>query len=240
MIPLNIVRAPLAVLEPDTSAVLDANESCVRLLQSSSKDELLGKSMTELLGLDVTLTARSTFEMHHVLTVVPRAHIGKLYVHLNVHPLPGTAFLLLEMRNDTDVRRAEQQVDGIVETSFDGLWDRHLEGDTEYTSPEFWEMLGYGNREKKCYHSSERYDIMHPEDKERDVVLLKEHIKTRGKTPYYLETRYRHKNGSTVHVLCKGRVVSWGGRRADRRNLGITTALSALVNDAVHRHNVRF
>ena len=227
-ITIDLVRAPLAVIEIDTARIVDVNDGCIRLLKSSTKSDLVGKSMSGLLGMDPDAFVGQTALEIDVAFRVPPEHTTEMYMHVMVRPIPNTPFLLLEMRNDTEATRAHQRIDGIVETSFDGLWDWHLQEDYEYMSPKFWEMFGYDPKEKR-HHPSEWYKLIHPADKQLALQLLDEHVKTRGEAPYYLEARYRHKDGSTVHVLCKGRVISWGPNGEALRMVGTHTDITEFV-----------
>ena len=41
------------------------------------------------------------------------------------------------------------------------------------------------------------------------LETFQKHVATRGAYPFRAECRYRHKNGTTVHFYCKGRVIEW-------------------------------
>ncbi|MBL8480810.1 MAG: response regulator, partial [Rhodocyclaceae bacterium] len=69
-------------------------------------------------------------------------------------------------------------------------------------SPEVWQQLIF------------------PEELPRVLDNFHEHVRTRGDTPYYNEVRYRHKNGSTVWVICAGKVVQWGDAGEPVRMVG--------------------
>ena len=225
---IGLVQAPLAIVDARNGRIVEVNEGCARLFKRSSKSDLVGLSMHELLEMEQDLlTASAKVNMDLAFRVARDANEER-HVHLNVNPLPNTSLLLLEMRDDTNAVRSQQKIDGIIETSFDGLWDWHLGTDYEYMSPKFWEMFGYDAREKR-HHPSEWQALIYPEDKQLALELLKAHIASRGKTPYYLEARYKHKDGSTVHVLCKGRVISWGRCGEALRMVGTHTDITEFV-----------
>lgn len=69
-------------------------------------------------------------------------------------------------------------------------------------------MLGYGDSEMTNTTESWQ-DLIYKEDMAKILANLDEHFKSHGKTPYQGEIRFRHKNGSTVWVLYKGRVIEW-------------------------------
>ena len=69
-------------------------------------------------------------------------------------------------------------------------------------------MLGY--RDDEMSNSPEAWQkIINQDDLERVLANFEEHVRTRGKIPFYNEVRYQHKNGSEVWVVCAGRVIAW-------------------------------
>jgi len=104
--------------------------------------------------------------------------------------------------------RAKDQFSAILDTTFDGFWDYHIPKDYEYMSPRFWEMFGYEAHEKQ-HKPSEWMDMVHPQDFQASMVDLQAHFDSHGQVPYQRETRYKHKNGSWVWVLCRGKVIEW-------------------------------
>lgn len=90
--------------------------------------------------------------------------------------------------------------------SMDGLWYWDLENiENEWMSPKFWETLGYEPSDMKNM-ASEWQDIIFPDDLR--LVLDNLHKHCMNKThPYDLVVRYRHKDGSTVWMRCRGMAV---------------------------------
>ena len=90
--------------------------------------------------------------------------------------------------------------------SLDGIWYWDLEfPDNEWMSPSFWETLGYDPAEKK-HLASEWQNLIHPEDLKMALDNFEAHCRTPN-CPYDQIVRYRHKNGSTVWVRCRGIVI---------------------------------
>jgi PAS domain S-box-containing protein len=79
-------------------------------------------------------------------------------------------------------------------------------------------MLGYEPAEiASTIHGWEA--IAHPDDREQARRLFSDHLE--GRTPFYeCEHRVRHKNGSWVWVLDKGKVVAWDEQGRARRAAG--------------------
>ncbi len=91
-------------------------------------------------------------------------------------------------------------------SSLDGIWYWDLEfPDNEWMSPSFWETLGYDPAEKK-HLASEWQNLIHPEDLKKALDNFEAHCRD-PKYPYNQIVRYRHKNGSTVWVRCRGIVI---------------------------------
>ena len=87
--------------------------------------------------------------------------------------------------------------------SLDGVWYWDLESpDNEWMSPRFWQVLGYDPAEKK-HLASEWQNLIHPDDLKRVIENFQAHCRN-PEQPYDQIVRYRHKNGSTVWVRCRG------------------------------------
>ncbi|UXI04681.1 sensor domain-containing diguanylate cyclase [Photobacterium sp. TY1-4] len=87
--------------------------------------------------------------------------------------------------------------------SLDGLWYWDLEKpDHEWMSPKFWTLLGYDPAEKQ-HLAAEWQDLIFPEDLQVAINNFEQHCQD-PLHPYDQMVRYRHKNGSTVWVRCRG------------------------------------
>ncbi|XMB85968.1 sensor domain-containing diguanylate cyclase [Mycoplasmatota bacterium WC44] len=87
--------------------------------------------------------------------------------------------------------------------SLDGLWYWDLENpNQEWMNSKFWTTLGYDPTEKK-HLCSEWQDIIFSEDLIDVKKSLELHLED-SSIPYDQIVRYRHKNGSTVWIRCRG------------------------------------
>ncbi len=87
--------------------------------------------------------------------------------------------------------------------SLDGIWYWDLEtGIDEWLSPRFWKVLGYDPADKR-HLASEWKDLIFPEDLAQATDNFNKHCSDPSH-PYDQIVRYRHKNGSTVWVRCRG------------------------------------
>jgi len=87
--------------------------------------------------------------------------------------------------------------------SLDGIWFWDLANHAhEWHSPRFWEVFGYSPSEKQ-HLAREWQDIIQPDDLKVALDNFKKHCADPAH-PYDQLVRYRHKNGSTVWVRCRG------------------------------------
>jgi len=96
--------------------------------------------------------------------------------------------------------------DFIQDSLLDGLWYWDLENqENEWLSPRFWSLLGYDLSDKK-HLASEWQALIFPEDLQVALKNFKKHC-TDPDHPYDQVVRYRHKDGSTVWVRCRGMAI---------------------------------
>jgi len=90
--------------------------------------------------------------------------------------------------------------------SLDGIWYWDLETQNdEWMSPRFWTLLGYDPAKMK-HLASEWQDLIFPEDLEIALDNFKKHCADQNHA-YDQIVRYRHRDGSTVWVRCRGIVI---------------------------------
>ncbi len=86
-----------------------------------------------------------------------------------------------------------------------GLWDWQITTNTFTFSARWYTMLGYGAGEFEASMESWR-ELLHPDDAQRAMAAVDAHV--RGETPLYeLEHRLRHKDGSWVWIVARGKIV---------------------------------
>jgi diguanylate cyclase (GGDEF)-like protein/PAS domain S-box-containing protein len=91
----------------------------------------------------------------------------------------------------------------IKSSSLDGMWYWDLEDpEKEWMSPNFWELMGYAPSEMK-HLASEWQDKIFTEDLEVAIDNFNKHLENPNH-PYDQVVRYKHKDGSTVWVRCRG------------------------------------
>lgn len=107
----------------------------------------------------------------------------------------------------------------LVEQTLAGYWDWRIQENTEYLSPTFKRMFGYEDHELANVPETWQ-QLIFPEDLPGVFELFQRHVDSRGQVPYYNEVRYRHKDGSTVWVICTGQVIEWGPQGEPLRMVG--------------------
>lgn len=87
--------------------------------------------------------------------------------------------------------------------SLDGMWYWDLENpEHEWISPEFWELFGIDPAEKS-HNPAEWQAMIFPEDRELALENFQRHCADPNHA-YDQIVRYRHADGSTVWVRCRG------------------------------------
>ncbi len=112
--------------------------------------------------------------------------------------------------------------------SLDGIWYWDLEKpENEWMSPKFWETLGYNPEDKKNL-ASEWQNLIFQEDLNIAAKNMEKHLADPNH-PYDQIVRYRHKNGSTVWIRCRGMAIR-GKNGKPLRMLGAHTDITELKN----------
>lgn len=211
------------VLNDDGSPVdyifLEVNPA-FEALTGLSRDRIIGRRITEVLpGIK-----RSTFDW--IATYGQVAQSGEpITIERYSEPLdrwyevtsysdePGrftTLFHDVTERRRTEKALEDQRIvrEQLLEQTLAGYWDRDIARGTEYMSPTLKRMLGYEPHELADVPES-RQALAFPEDLPDLFARERQHFESHGRVPFSKEVRYRHRNGSTIWVICSGRVISW-------------------------------
>ncbi len=129
----------------------------------------------------------------------------------------------------TELQRKIQEdpsiFDFLESVLLDGIWYWDLENPAhEWMSPRFWLTLGYDPQTKR-HLASEWQDLIHPDDLQVAKENLEKHCADPSH-PYDQVVRYRHRDGSTVWVRCRGLAIRDAEGRPVRL-LGAHTELTA-------------
>lgn len=135
-------------------------------------------------------------------------------------------------RDITEMRRADERqrrnallaselqiLRSLLESARAGYWDWHIADGTETFSSAFVRMLGYAEEAFEAKPASWQA-LIFPEDLAAITDRYAKHVATHGREPYYLEVRFRHRDGSTVWVIRSGLVVEWSDAGEPLRMVG--------------------
>lgn len=120
--------------------------------------------------------------------------------------------------------KSEKPVDeSILKEIFDtgriGYWDWNISSGYEYFSPVLKKMFGYEDCDIPNNRESIALFILE-DDMKNAVEKFNEHVKSHGEIPFSCELRNHHKNGSTVWVLARGKVIEWDANDNPVRMVG--------------------
>lgn len=128
----------------------------------------------------------------------------------------------------------------IQNSSLDGIWYWDLEKPEDiWMSPKFWETLGYEPSEMK-HLTSEWQHIIFADDLKVATDNFHKHLEDPN-YPYDQIVRYKHKDGSTVWVRCRGIAIK-DNNGIYTRMLGAHNDLTAIMNlqkELTQRDNLR-
>ena len=153
----------------------------------------------------------------------------------SIQPLLETCSLMIETLNNQDkqklmqreIETSEKILKATVENSYDGYWDWHIKDDYEYMSEKFWRMFGIDPKTKR-HNPAEWQEMIFKDDLAKTLENFEEHVRSRGKIPFDQTVRYKHTDGSTVWVICRGQVIQWDKDGSPLRMVGTHTDISSL------------
>jgi PAS domain S-box-containing protein len=121
----------------------------------------------------------------------------------------------------------------VEEGCLDGIWDLDLAEYEhkgveayEYLSPKFKAILGYAEDELENKVST-WLKLIFPEDTQEALGMLDTHIETGAE--YKMIARYKHRDGRTISVVCRGMVIRDDNGKPVRM-IGAHTDITALQN----------
>lgn len=133
-------------------------------------------------------------------------------------------YLKTELEHEMSVNPAMWQF--VQEASLDGVWYWDLEQpDHEWMSPEFWKLFGI-EPSGKTHNPAEWQDIINPDDLKVALVNFEQHCADPNH-PYDQVVRYKHVDGSTIWVRCRGQAIRDDTGKAIRM-LGVHNEITAV------------
>lgn len=172
------------------------------------------------------VTEAGTHWLSAVVAHIGTASSGRPQFSYMVQDITERKQLEAEHQRTEDLERQAEHIshelkllENILDIILAGYWDWDIAGNQEYLSPGFKRMFGYADHELE--NSPETWQqLIFPEDLASVLACFKQHVQSHGDIPYYNEVRYRHKDGSTVWVVCSGQVIEWDADGSPIRMIG--------------------
>jgi len=130
---------------------------------------------------------------------------------------------------DIEVFETKELLEIIIENATDGYWDWMIEDDYEFLSIGFKSQLGYSDDEMEN-HPSSWQKLIYEEDLDIMFSEVEKHFNSNGEYPFKVISRYKHKDGHEVKVLCKGKVVQWSKDGKPIRMVGTHIDITDIIN----------
>jgi PAS domain S-box-containing protein len=110
--------------------------------------------------------------------------------------------------NKQKLELEKRRLNNIIEGTNIGTWEYNLVTDNVNFNSRWAEIIGYSVEELGTMKLNQLKNYTHPDDLRMASDLLQRHIE--GKVPFYhCEMRLKHKNGHSVWVLNRGKIVAW-------------------------------
>lgn len=159
---------------------------------------------------------------------------------LNCHPDKEYVFLVFEnITRGNEQLLVEDKWKMALDASDQGVWDVNMENGTIHFSRKWEELFGYSSDE--IWSVDQWAALVHPED----VIIAnkrKEDYFSGRVSRYFVELRYRCKNGAYKWILSRGVIVSRTGDGSPLRFIGTHTDISEQkkAEDALRQANQTF
>lgn len=204
----------------------DVNDAMLRLYGFESKEEVLPGNVQDLSANIPPYTAEMAMqkiqqtikEGPQVFEWLARKKNGEIFwveVSLKRTYIGGEDRVIAVVRDISERKKAEEAIkefanklNTIIEAVNIGTWEWNVQTGEVVLNEKWADLLGY-TLEELSPISLQRWEILtHPEDLQKAYEILQKHFD--GKlSQYECEVRMKHKNGSWVWILDKGKVVSW-------------------------------
>ncbi|MBP7652687.1 PAS domain S-box protein [Candidatus Dependentiae bacterium] len=109
---------------------------------------------------------------------------------------------------ENDLLKERFRLSEIIRGTNVGTWEWNIQTGETIFNEQWAEIIGYKLDELMPVSIKTWIDFAHPEDLKKSGELLEKHFK--GELEYYeIESRMKHKNGSWVWVLDRGKISKW-------------------------------
>lgn len=115
--------------------------------------------------------------------------------------------------------KSERRLQDVLEVTREGIWDWHVPTGKVIHNAQWYGLLGYEAGELEDDFETFGRRVVHPDDKEAVMLRLEGTLKGRTET-YYSEHRLVCKNGASIWIQDRGRVVEWDAEGKPLRLVG--------------------
>ncbi|WP_119269643.1 PAS domain S-box protein [Taklimakanibacter deserti] len=199
---------------------------------NSAYARLLGRSVEEMLELRLEdfIVAEDVSEIRRNFAEIAKGTLDgyrfeRRYIHKDgtiIHvqgatstlrnkgkpPLIVTQIVDITAKKEAErkLAQSEERWAFALESAHQGVWDHNLVSGETYFSPTWKSMLGYGDDEVANTRQA-WIDLLHPDDREK-ILAVTAHVLCGETDRIEREFRMRHKNGSWVWILSRGRTIA--------------------------------
>ena len=124
------------------------------------------------------------------------------------------------MKMERHLKESKERLDLALRGTNTGLWDWNVQTGEVIFNEQWAEILGYRLEELEPISIQTWENLCHPDDLEVSNNKLEQHFS--GKTDFYeCEARMKHKNGSWVYIMDRGKVSQWDNDKEPLRMTGV-------------------
>lgn len=124
-----------------------------------------------------------------------------------------------------NINKQKERLNLIIEGTNIGTWEWNVQSGKIIVNKTWIEMLGYKMKKYSPENIDDWKKLVHPDDLEKSQDALDKHF-TGKEEMYSAELRMKHKNGSWIWVLDRGKVVSWTDEGEPLRMFGSHTEIT--------------
>jgi PAS domain S-box-containing protein len=161
---------------------------------------------------EVIAKGRGHFKTKHVKkdkTVIDIA------VHVQIIEIDNKPYIFAIFRDisesekyQEEIRKQKKSLSDIIDGTNLGTWEWNIQNGEVVFNEKWAQMLGYSIKELMPITIDTWLNFAHPEDLEKSNALLEKHF-NKESDYYSFESRMKHKNGSWIWVLDRGKVHTW-------------------------------
>lgn len=206
-------------------------------IRGKTPQELVGYEMGDMIAANYSRCLQAQVPISYEETLdLPAA---RLTWHTTLTPVfqdGQVAYIVGSSQNITQRKQAEKKLretkdrlDFALQGSNSGMWDWYVQTGETIFNEQWAAIVGYSLSELQPTSFQTWMDLCHPDDLQTSKTLLSKHFADQSEI-YECEVRMRHKDGSWVWVLDRGKVMEWDESGKPVRMSGIHTDITQLKN----------